>query len=65
LLGGWVRIIGFGVAAANLDGPLVCRMFNRAITGQTTPKYLSSDNGSHQTAPSATQSGMFPYIMEE
>ena len=29
------RIIGFGVAAANLDGPLVCRMFNRAITGQT------------------------------
>jgi transposase InsO family protein len=38
------RIIGFGVAAANLDGPLVCRMFNRAITGQTTPKYLSSDN---------------------
>ena len=38
------RIIGFGLAAANLDGPVVCRMFNRAITGQTTPKHLSSDN---------------------
>jgi transposase InsO family protein len=38
------RIIGFGVAAANLDGPVVCRMFNRAITNQATPKYLSSDN---------------------
>jgi hypothetical protein len=23
------RIIGFGVAAAKLDGPVVCRMFNR------------------------------------
>jgi putative transposase len=38
------RIIGFGVAAANLDSPLVCRMFNRTITGLTRPKYLSSDN---------------------
>ena len=38
------RIIGFGVAAANLDGPVVCRMFNRAIAKQTTPKYLSSDH---------------------
>jgi transposase InsO family protein len=38
------RIIGFGVAAANPDGPFVCRMFNRAITKQCTPKYLSSDN---------------------
>ena len=26
------RIVGFGVAAANLDGAGVCRMFNRAIT---------------------------------
>ena len=24
------RIIGFGVAAANLDGPTICRMFNHA-----------------------------------
>jgi putative transposase len=32
------------VAAAHLDGPLVCRMFNRAIAKQPTPKYLSSDH---------------------
>src|SRR5208283_2883423 len=38
------RIIGFGVAAANLDGPAVCRMFNRAIMKQTMPKRLSSDH---------------------
>ena len=38
------RIIGFDVAAANLDGPLVCRMFNRAIAKQRPPRYLSSDN---------------------
>ena len=37
-------IIGFGVAPADLDGPVVCRMFNRAIAKQTPPKYLSSDN---------------------
>src|ERR1700682_6604061 len=38
------RIIGFGVAAADLDGPVICRMFNRAIAKQQPPKYLSSDN---------------------
>jgi transposase InsO family protein len=38
------RIIGFGVAPADLDGPVVCRMFNRAIAKQAPPKYLSSDN---------------------
>ena len=38
------RIIGFGVAAANLDGPIVCRMFNRAIAKQGPPRYLSSDH---------------------
>jgi putative transposase len=38
------RIIGFGGAAADLDGPVICRMFNRAIAKQTPPKYLSSDN---------------------
>jgi transposase InsO family protein len=38
------RIIGFGVAPADLDGPAVCRMFNRAIAKQIPPKYLSSDN---------------------
>ena len=31
------RIIGFGVAAANLDGLVVCRMFNRAIAKQRPP----------------------------
>jgi transposase InsO family protein len=38
------RIIGFGAAAANLDGPAVCRIFNRAIAKQTLPRYLSSDH---------------------
>jgi len=38
------RIVGFGVAPADLDGPAVCRMFNHAIAGQRPPKYLSSDN---------------------
>jgi transposase InsO family protein len=38
------RIIGFGVAAANLDGPGMCRMFNRAIARQSMPKQLSSDH---------------------
>jgi putative transposase len=38
------RIIGFGVAAADLDGSVICRMFNRAIAKQTPPKYLSSDH---------------------
>jgi putative transposase len=38
------HIIGFGVAPADLDGPVICRMFNRAIAKQTPPKYLSSGN---------------------
>jgi putative transposase len=38
------RIIGFGIAAANLDGPSVCRMFNRAIARQRMPRHLSSDH---------------------
>jgi hypothetical protein len=38
------RILGFGIAAANLDGPGICRMFNRAIAKQPPPKYLSSDH---------------------
>jgi putative transposase len=38
------RIIGFGVAAANLDGPAACRIFNRAIAKQRPPRYLSSDH---------------------
>jgi hypothetical protein len=35
---------GFGVAAANIDGPSVCRIFNRAIAKQSAPKHLSSDH---------------------
>jgi hypothetical protein len=31
------RIIGFGGAVANLDGPVVCRMLNREIAKQTPP----------------------------
>jgi hypothetical protein len=38
------RIIGFGVAPVDLDGPITCRIFNRSIAQQTPPKYLSSDN---------------------
>jgi putative transposase len=37
-------IIGFGVAVANLDGTVMCRMFNRAIAKQTPPRCLSSDH---------------------
>ena len=38
------RIVGFGVHGGIVDGVVLCRMFNRAIRGQTTPKYLSSDH---------------------
>jgi putative transposase len=38
------RIVGFGVAAADLDGIRVCTMFNRAIARQPLPRHLSSDN---------------------
>ena len=38
------RIIGFGVAVVNLDGTVICRMFNRAIAKQTPPRCLSSDH---------------------
>jgi len=38
------RIIGFGVSAANLDGIRVCRMFNRAVARQPSPRHLSSDH---------------------
>ena len=38
------RIIGFGVAAAHLDGIRVCRMFNRAIARQPLPRHVSSDH---------------------
>ena len=38
------RIVGFGVCARAVDGPSLCRMFNRAIRGAGSPKYISSDN---------------------
>ena len=38
------RIIGFGVQAGTVDGPSLCRMFNRAIRGAGSPRYISSDN---------------------
>ena len=38
------RFVGFGVAPAPMDRVGVCRMFNYAITGQTLPKYLSTDH---------------------
>ncbi len=38
------RIIGFGVHSGVVDGPSLCRMFNRAIGGVETPKYISSDH---------------------
>jgi putative transposase len=38
------RLIGFAVHRGAVDGPALCRMFNRAIRAHTPPKYLSSDN---------------------
>jgi putative transposase len=38
------RIIGFGVRAGTVDGPVLCRMFGQAICGSDPPRYLSSDN---------------------
>ena len=38
------QIIGFGVHARALDGPSLCRMFNRAIRRAGSPKYISSDH---------------------
>src|SRR6202521_2596164 len=38
------RIIGFGVAPADLDGVSVCRMFNGATAGPALPKHLSTDH---------------------
>ena len=38
------RIIGFSVHAGQVDGPILCGMFNDATSKQGWPKYLSSDN---------------------
>ena len=46
---GYVRIAeqiahGFGVERADIDGVAVCRMFNRARSGQPLPKHISTDH---------------------
>ena len=38
------RIIGFGVHRGDVDGPALCRMFNKATIEKGAPRYLSSDH---------------------
>ena len=38
------RIVGFGIHPGVVDGSALCCMFNHAIRGQSSPRYLSSDN---------------------
>ena len=38
------RIIGFGVCAGDVDGQVLCRMFNDATSKQGLPGFLSSNN---------------------
>ena len=38
------RIIGSGLRAGNVDGVVLCRLFNNAVSTQGVPRYLSSDN---------------------
>jgi len=38
------RIVGFGVESVHIDGIAICRMFNRARSGQPLPKRLSTDH---------------------
>ncbi len=38
------RIIDFAVHAGDVDGPVLCRMFNNETSRQGWPKYMSSDN---------------------
>jgi len=38
------RIIGFTVYAVDVNGVILCRVFNQVITGITPPTYSSSDN---------------------
>jgi hypothetical protein len=37
------RFVGLAVEHGAVDGPVVCRMFNRARAKQSLPKYLSTD----------------------
>jgi len=39
------RIVGVAVRKANLDGPVICQMFQEVLQGsKVVPKYLSSDH---------------------
>ena len=38
------RFVGFAVARGDIDGPVICRMFNSARAKQGLPKYLSTDH---------------------
>ena len=38
------RIIGFAIHAGDVNGVILCRMFNEVIAGMTLPRYLRSDN---------------------
>ena len=38
------RIIGFAVHVGDVDGVTLCRMFNRVISRQSLPRYLSTDH---------------------
>jgi len=38
------RIIGFAVYAGDVDGSALCRLFNRIISEQALPRYLSTDH---------------------
>ena len=38
------RVIGFGFHSGIVNGVPLCRMFQRAIRGQSLPQYLSSDH---------------------
>jgi transposase InsO family protein len=38
------RIIGFGIHRGSIDGLSLCRMFQRAIRGQSLPRCLSTDH---------------------
>ena len=38
------RVIGFAVHSGDCDGITYCRMFNSILTGNSPPKYLSTDN---------------------
>ena len=38
------RIIGFGVHAGNVDGSVLCKMFNYATSEQSWPQHISSEH---------------------